>query len=173
MPILLGVYGLTARTGSNGGHVQPGPPYQGPGGTLVASKTPQLGVVPETAGIDSTGLASTRPWALAGRIPLLYAAGRERGVWFRSPGSIQFRDIWGGVPVEECLDSSATCNEGSSQLRKRRVADNDKQGNVVRHDRSKLVWLVPNPFVMSDGYPPSLTNDAQPVLVGSRSTEVR
>jgi hypothetical protein len=63
-------------------------------------------------------------------------------------------------------------DERFCEFRVRSVADDDQQGYVVPHDRGKLVGLVADAGVVTNGNPVTSANFFQPNFVGAVLREV-
>lgn len=102
-------------------------------------------------------------------IPLINAA--ERHWIFSEPRhrwSIYFGDKRRRVRVQKLFDPRYRGDKALGKFRERRLANDNKQHDVVTYHSSKLIRFVPNAAVVSDRHPFSLPHVLQPDLIRTR-----
>ena len=73
---------------------------------------------------------------------------------------------------EEVDDFRCSGDEILRQQRKRYLPDDDQKGDAMSNDCCKLVGLVADSSVVSDGDPSALSDGLQPLLVGTSWREM-
>lgn len=113
--------------------------------------------------VGTLGLLSRIPWHYAVVANATLLAGR----W-----SVYLRDERALMVAQESFNLGKGPDKCCCQLWKWQMSDDNEKPNLMPQDSGQLVWLVPDPLIMRNRYPPPSPNFFQPFLIWTVLSEV-